>query len=306
MASLRSKLVRSVTGRYFRSIDASRTDVQALRRRWRMFARYLPVASRTEVLRVKVAGVDAEWLAPPRSAPDKLLLYLHGGAYVAGNCDTHRSLTSHIATAAGVRVLLPEYRLAPEHPFPAALEDALGIYRELLASGIAPGDIVVAGDSAGGGLTMATLLALRDAGDPLPAAACLLSPWLDLAGTGESMRTRAAFDPWFRPEFLPPVRHYYCDEGRILDPLVSPVYARLDRLPPLYIQVGEDEILLSDSTRVAAAILEAGGTAELEVWPQMWHVFQMFIREVPESRRAVKRLGRRIRSALDLRAGSEA
>jgi acetyl esterase/lipase len=306
MASLRSRLVRAVTGRYFRAIDANRTDVPALRRRWRHFARYLPVAPRTAVLRVSVAGVEAEWLAPPASAADKLILYLHGGAYVAGNCDTHRSLASHIATAAGVRVLLPEYRLAPEHPFPAALDDALGIYRELLASGVATDDIVIAGDSAGGGLTMATLLALRDAGDPLPAAACLLSPWLDLAGTGESMRTRAAYDPWFRPEFLPPVRRYYCDESRVLDPLVSPVYARLDQLPPLYIQVGEDEILLSDSTRVAAAVAEAGGVAELEVWPDMWHVFQMFVREMPEARRAVAALGLRVRSAVGLPTGSEA
>lgn len=306
MASLRSKLVRSVTGRYFRSIDANRTDVGALRRRWRSFARYLPVASRIAVLRASIAGVEAEWLAPPASAADKLLLYFHGGAYVAGGCDTHRSLTSHIARAAGVRVLLPEYRLAPEHPFPAALDDALGIYRELLASGIAPGDMVLAGDSAGGGLTMATLLALRDAGDPLPAAACLLSPWLDLAGSGESMQTRAAHDPWFRPEFLPPVRRHYCAESRIRDPLVSPVYARLDSLPPIYIQVGEDEILLSDSTRAAAAIVAAGGIAELEVWPRMWHVFQMFVREVPEARRAVAGLGQRIRLALGLPAGSEA
>ena len=306
MASLRSKIVRAITGRYFRSIDANRTDVTAMRYRWGRFARYLAVAPKTTITRAAVAGIDAEWLAPSGTDSGKVLLYLHGGAYIGGSCATHRSLVSHIVSAAGVRALLPEYRLAPEHPFPAAVEDALAVYRGLLSGGTAAADIVMAGDSAGGGLTMAALLALRDAGDPLPAAACLLSPWLDLAGSGESMRTRAAHDPWFRPEFLPAARRYYCDDSQVFDPLVSPVYGTLGGLPPLYIQVGEDEILLSDSTRIAERVREAGGVAELEVWPEMWHVFQVFVREVPEARRAVARLGARVRATLGLTAASKA
>lgn len=305
MASLRSKIVRAVTGSYIRAIDASRADVRSMRRRWRRFSRLLPVAPLTAVTRTRVAGVDAEWLHPVGADATKILLYLHGGAYIGGSCDTHRSLTSHIARAAGVRALLPEYRLAPEHPFPAAIEDAVGVYRELLHQGYPAGNIVVAGDSAGGGLAMAMLIALRDRGIGLPAAACLLSPWLDLAGAGESMQTRAPHDPWFRPELLPSVRSYYCEESQLRNPLVSPVYAPLHGLPPLYIQVGEDEILLSDSTRAADAVRAGGGAVELEVWPGMWHVFQMFVREVPEARIAIARLGRSIRTKLGLDPDSE-
>lgn len=302
MASLRAKLVRMTTGLYFKTIDAQRTNVQSMRRRWHMLARVLPVARGIARSPTTVRGLPAEWLTPRNATDRKLLLYLHGGAYVMGDCGTHRQLASHVARAAGVRVLLPEYRLAPEHPFPAAVDDAVAIYRHLLAEGHAADDIVVAGDSAGGGLTMATLTSLRDEGDALPAAACLLSPWLDLAGTGESMRTRARHDPWFKPEYLPLIASYYCAEAELKNPLVSPVYADLGGLPPLYIQVGEDEILLSDATRVADKVRAAGGEVELEIWPDMWHVFQAFVHQMPESRRAIQKIGAYVRTALDVRS----
>ena len=189
MSSLRAKAVRAVTGAWFRTIDAETADVQRMRRLWDRFANLLRTAGSVDKRRAAIAGMNAEWFAPERPARGKVLLYLHGGAYIMGSCATHRQLVSYLARACGVRAVLPEYRLAPEHPFPAAIDDALSVYRALRDDGYAPGDIVVAGDSAGGGLTMALLLSLRDAGRPMPAGAVLLSPWLDLTAGGESLQT---------------------------------------------------------------------------------------------------------------------
>jgi len=306
MTSLRAKFVRRTTHAFFSTIDAEKADVQAMRGIWHASANFLWTARKVKIEQAKVHGLSAEWLTPKESRGDKLLLYLHGGAYIMGNCATHRQMVSYIARYSGIKALLPEYRLAPEHPFPAAIEDVVGLYRSLLDDGYSAEDIVIAGDSAGGGLAMATLLSLRDAGDPLPAAACLLSPWLDLAATGESMTTRAKKDPWFQPEDMPIVASYYCREDEVRDPLVSPVYADLSGLPPLYIQVGEDEILLSDSTRAAEKVRAAGGEVEIEIWPGMWHVFQAFLQQVPESKKAVKKIGRFVRRTLVNGGRSEA
>lgn len=305
MASLRSRLVRRISARYIRKIDPRTADVDVVRRKWNALARRFRVARGTTVSATEIASRPAEWLHPEAAASDKVLLYLHGGGYLLGGPVTHRQLVSHIARVANVPALVPDYRLAPEHRFPAAIEDAVAIYQALLRDGYAAADIAVAGDSAGGGLSMAMMLTLRDAGIPLPACACLLSPWLDLTGSGESMRTRAHRDPWFRPADLGVVTSYYCDETELRNPRVSPVFAELHDLPPLYIQVGEDEILLSDSARIAAGVEAQGGQAELEIWPDMWHVFQLFVNHVPEARKAVNRLGRRINTSLASTAGSE-
>jgi acetyl esterase/lipase len=187
---------------------------------------------------------------------------------------------------------VPEYRLAPEHPFPAAIEDAVGVYGWLLANGYSSADIFIAGDSAGGGLTVASLLSLRHAGMPMPAAVVLLSPFLDITASGESAVTRADQDPWFDAKDMHIVADNYCGAGADLkSPLVSPVFANVAGLPPTYVQVGDDEILLSDSTRFADKMKDAGLDVEIEIWPEMWHVFQLFIGKMPESRRAIKRIG---------------
>ncbi len=269
-----------------------------MRKRLDRFARRIPVASGVAVERVQYAGLDAEWLRPAGSRPGKVLLYLHGGAYVLGSCDSHRHLVSHIAREVGVNALLPEYRLAPENPFPAALNDVAAVYRQLLVDGYEPAGIVIAGDSAGGGLTMATLLNLRDLGIPQPALGCLLSPWLDLAAQGDSMETRRNEDPWFSPEDLPHVTRFYCLPDQLRSPLVSPVYADPAGLCPIHIQVGDHEILLSDSERLAANVRASGGDVGLEVWPDMWHVFQAFVLVMPESRLAINKLASRIRDSL--------
>jgi len=306
MISLRAKIIRSLTGAYFSKVDVHKPDAYATHRRWHKLANVLRTAPGVEVEKCDFRGLNSEWLTPKGAADGKLLLYLHGGAYIVGGCGTHRQLVSHIAAAAGVRALLPEYRLAPEHPFPAAIDDAVGVYRALIADGYAAEKIVIAGDSAGGGLTMATLLSLRETGDPLPAAACLLSPWLDLASTGESMTRRAHRDPWFEPEDMPIIASHYCDKSMFKQPLVSPVYADLSGLPPLYIQVGEDEILLSDSTRTADKVREAGGKVDIEIWPDMWHVFQVFVHQMPESRAAIRKIGEFVRRMTNVEGQSKA
>jgi acetyl esterase/lipase len=300
MSSVRAKAVRAVTGAWFKTLDAEKANVQRVRGLWHFLARTLWTATGVDVRRETVAGLTSEWLTPQAPAKGKVLLYLHGGAYIMGNFATHRQLVSYIARACGVKTLLPEYRLAPEHPFPAAIEDALSVYRSLRDDGYAPGDIVVAGDSAGGGLTMALLLSLRDAGEPMPAGAVLFSPWLDLTGSGESMVTRADRDPWFNPAEMKYLRNYYCREDEFSLPLVSPVFADCEGLPPVYIQVGDDEILLSDSTRIAEKLEKAGGDVTLEVWPEMWHVFQVFVHQMPESKEAIRKIAPFVRAKLGL------
>jgi len=300
MISRRARFVRWITGRYIRRIDVHHADVFKLRRRLDMIGRLLMKAFRVKLERTTINGLYAEWLRPKKARRGKVLLYLHGGAYVMGSCRSHRQMVSHIARAAGIDALLPEYRLSPEHKFPDAISDAVGIYRELLASGFKPEDIVISGDSAGGGLTVATLLSLRRAGDPMPAAAILLSPFLDATASGESAKTRAGRDPWFRPEDMQVVIDYYCGADEARNPLVSPVFADVAGLPPIYIQVGDDEILLSDSTRFADKMRESGGTVEIKVWPEMWHVFQLFIGKMPESRKAIRKIGAYVRERMKI------
>ena len=243
---------------------------------------------------VDANGVPAEWIETP-DADGGVLLYLHGGAYVLGSINVHRKLVSRLADATKTRVLAINYRLAPEHPYPAALEDATTAYLWLLnrggltAEGVEPGRIIIAGDSAGGGLALATLVSLRDTGVPLPAGAVCISPWTDLALTGASVESKAGADPILSPEGLALFASYYAGEHDLTSPLVSPLYADLKGLPPLLIQVGADEILLDDAVRFAGKACEAGGDVTLEVWDEMFHVFQM-IWLLAETKQAIGRI----------------
>ena len=300
--SRRAKFVRWLTSGYMQKLDVANVPVETARKHLETVARTLLVrATGVRVEQSQMAGIDVDWLRPKGAREDKILFYLHGGAYVLGSRRTHRQLVSHMAKEAGVTAVLPEYRLAPEHPFPAAIDDAVAVYRALLESGLKPEDIVISGDSAGGGLSVATLLALRHAGDPLPAAAVLLSPFLDVTASGESATTRADQDPWFNVSDMAVVASYYCsDEAKWRDPLISPVFANVSGLPPMLIQVGDDEILLNDSTRLAEKLEAAGIDVEIEIWPNMWHVFQMFIGKMPESKKAVEKIGRYINKAISV------
>jgi acetyl esterase/lipase len=235
----------------------------------------------------EVGGLYAEWLVPPDAAADEVILYLHGGAYTAGSCASHRNAVSHIARAAGIRVFMPEYRLAPEHPFPAALEDGLAAYRWLLDRGKPARKVILAGDSAGGGLALAVMVAARDEGLPLPGAAALISAWTDLAATGDSLKSRNNKDPWFDADEIGPMARNYHQDTDPRHPLVSPLYASLEGLPPLMLQVGDHEILLDDSTRLAEKAREAGVDVTLRVWPGMWHVWHFFVGRMPEAKQAI-------------------
>jgi monoterpene epsilon-lactone hydrolase len=240
---------------------------------------------------------NGEWIEPCDTKDRPCILYLHGGAYIAMSPRTHRSLTSRLAAWSDARLFALDYRLAPEHPFPAALDDALAAYRALLLAGMPAFRIVVAGDSAGGGLALALLLSLRDAGDPLPAAAVLFSPWTDLAATGRSIVTNDAADPMFFGAWVGRQAGHYLATTPATNPLASPVYADLTGLPPLLIQVGDDEVLLDDSRRVAENAARAGVAVALRIWNGVPHGWQIFAPILPEGRDALREAAAFIREA---------
>ncbi|MGI4858084.1 MAG: alpha/beta hydrolase fold domain-containing protein [Janthinobacterium lividum] len=245
------------------------------------------------------ATVAAEWIEPasPELIPtlSRTVLYLHGGAYLFCSPRTHRSITCALALRGLARVLVPDYRLAPEHPAPAALDDALAAYRRLLADGVAAGTIVVAGDSAGGGLALALLLALRDAGDPLPAAGVLFSPWTDLAVTGGTIESLAAADVLFDGRGVRAAARLYLAGMPATDWRASPLYGDFTGLPPLLIQASDSEVLLDDARRVADKARAAGVTVEFRQWAGVPHAWQIFAGFLPEARVALRQAGDFIR-----------
>jgi acetyl esterase/lipase len=246
----------------------------------------------TEIELVELDDFDAEWIHGPDVGDEGALLYLHGGGYCIGSIATHRALASRLSVASGLPVLLPGYRLAPEHPFPAGLDDALAAYGWLVDRGFAPDRLAVAGDSAGGGLTLATLLRLRDgSGVDLPSAAALLSPWADLTLSGASMSDNATTDPMVTEADLDDYAAWYAGDADRAGPLLSPAFADLAGLPPLLIQVGEPETLLDDAKATAATAEAAGVDVTLDVWPEVFHVWQASAGMTPEGDRAVAEIG---------------
>jgi acetyl esterase/lipase len=253
---------------------------------------------------VDAGGVPAIWAIPAmaqlQGGDDRVLQYLHGGGYVLGSAVTHRRLTGHLANAIGCRVLNVDYCLAPEHPHPGPVEDSVRAYRWLLQQGFRPEHLAIAGDSAGGGLTLATVLKLRADGLPQPAAAVPISPWTDMEATGESIQSVANRDVVLRANRLKVLTDLFLAGGDPRDPLAAPVHADYTGICPLYIQVGGDEILLDDARRVEARARADGVDVRLDVFPEMQHVFQMHAGNMPEADDAIARIGAYLRPRLGL------
>jgi acetyl esterase/lipase len=246
------------------------------------------------------APLRGEWLERrhdlAQGSPVRTILYCHGGGYYFCSPASHRPLVFALAARSGARTFSLDYRLAPEHPFPAALDDALAAYRGLLAHGIAADSIVIAGDSAGGGLALATLVALRDAGDPLPAAGVLFSPWTDLAATGGTLQSNDGIDPMFCGAAIGRAAKFYIGDADPTHPYLSPLYADLSGLPPLMIQASSTEVLLDDTRRVAERARAAGVSVHCEIWPNMPHVWQLWTPFVPEAKQALERATQFVRT----------
>ena len=253
------------------------------------------VADDITVEQLTVAGRAAEWLRAPNADGQHVLLYLHGGGYVMGSPHTHRSLAGELSRAAEARVFLPDYRLAPEAPFPAAVDDAVAVVQWLYGQGVAPASLAIAGDSAGGGLTAATLIALRDKQLPLPRTAVCLSPWSDLNCSNASYQTRAAADPMITTHDITLMAGAYLHGADPKSPLASPNRGDLTGLPPLLIHVGRDEVLLDDAIVLHEAARSAGVDSTLEIWDDMIHVWHAFHPMLPEGRQGITRVGAYLR-----------
>jgi len=251
----------------------------------------LPMDDDIETERVGVNGIPAEWISAPESQEDRVILYLHGGGYLFGSARTHRVMLAHMARAAKARVLALDYRLAPEIPFPAPVEDSVSAYRWLLAQGISAQKMVIGGDSAGGGLAVAAMVALRSVGEPLPAAGVCISAWTDMESTGDSHMTNAESDPSVSKERLLKIAKVYLAGKEPTAPLASPIHADLTGLPPLLLQVGSIEVLLDDSTLLKSRAKAAGVSVEMEVWEDMPHVWHHYAPILPEARKAIGRIG---------------
>jgi acetyl esterase/lipase len=272
-------------------------DLKERRARLDGFGARYSVAPDIKVEPVDAGGVEAEWTLAPSSDPSRVLLFLHGGGYISGSIASHRHLVAQAGREARCRTLALGYRLAPEHPFPAALDDTLAAYRFLLAQGIKPKHIALGGESAGGGLALAAMVSLRDAGAPLPACAWLSSPWTDLEQNGASMQTRASVDPLIQKPYLDELSAQYRAGADTKNPLISPLHADLRGLPPLLIQVGSAETLLDDSIRLADVAGQADLRVTLDIWPDMIHAFTLFYQQVAAARRALREVGAFVRAA---------
>ena len=256
-----------------------------------------PVAADVKCDAVDCNGVPGEWSLVPRSDPSQVLLYFHGGGYCSGSIVSHRRLVTEAGRAARMRTLAIDYRRAPEHPYPAAHEDALGAWRFLRQQGIAAEDIAVGGDSAGGNLTLGLISRLRAAGEALPACAWLVSPWTDLTMSGATLATKEAVDPLIHKGYLTELADAYAPKSiDRRDPLISPLFAELSGFPPILIQVGSAETLLADATRLAAAAGAADVDVTLEIWPNMIHAWPVWNASLEDGRRALARAGQFIRA----------
>jgi uncharacterized repeat protein (TIGR03833 family) len=295
MPSAESKRIRTTL---IKDEGSSEVPIEVQRRQWEESVAAVELPPGTVIEATSIAGVPGEWITRSEAARDHALLFLHGGGFTTGSCRTHRELAARLCSTTGWPILLVDYRLAPEDPFPAGLEDVVQVYRGLLTQGFPSDHLIIGGDSAGGGLALSSVLLLRDRGEPLPAAIVLLSPWLDLSLSGPTIESRAAIDPLVSRSALLACVRDYIGQHDPRDPLISPVFAQLHGLPPLLIQVGDHEVLLSDSTRLTEQAQAAGVDVTLEVWSEMWHVWHGWTATLPEGQAALERIGEYVRQTL--------
>lgn len=274
----------------FQDPDAPVSDLRTMTERMSILFPTPPRDARVD--RTTLGGREALVIDAKGADPDRAILYLHGGGYVTGTIGMYSDLAHRLSRASKARVYLVDYRLAPEHPFPAAVDDALAAYRDVLDRGHHPSRLAIAGDSAGGGLTFATLVSIRDAEVPMPSGAWVISPWTDLAYRGASLVTNKDRDPMIRAEVIGSVAGWYLDGASPDAPLASPLHAELHGLPPTLVHVGSTEILLDDSTRIVDRLRSHGATAELRVYEDLPHVFHLFAPYVREAREAIDHAGR--------------
>ena len=284
--SMRASLISFFLRRTVKKMMSNFVDPISVRARFSSSPKKLSSKIKTE--RFDAGGVPGSWLSTKNADVSKVVLYLHGGGYVFGGYGSHCEIASEMAGLIGGRALLLEYRLAPEHPFPAAFEDTLASYRWLLNDGYKPQDVFLAGDSAGGGLSVALLLALKKVGLPLPKAVCLFSPWVDLTCASASIESNALSDCMLSPGALDRFKSHYLRGADPFDERASPIFGDLSGLPPTYVAVGSKEILLDDSKQLVEKIRAAGGSAELSIWRNMPHVFPILSSVIPEGRLVLK------------------
>ena len=275
----------------FLNVDVSQGPIEGMRRTYERINDEFSPDEGTNFERLSAGGVPAEMISRDDSDPSRVTIYVHGGGFVIGSVRTHRVLMSKLASASGAKVLGLEYRMAPENPFPAAVEDTIAAYRWLLSQGYGPGKISLAGDSAGGGLVVSALVSLRYLGEPMAGAGWCISPWVDFEGLGNSMTSNAEVDPVVAKEGLEFMAGLYLGNRDRRTPLAAPLYADLHGLPPMLVQVGGDETLLDDSTRLTDKLKEAKVPVDLEVWDDMFHVWHAFAPILPEGQRAIDRAG---------------
>lgn len=300
MPSLRSRMIRRYIKIFVSGIFRESRSLRYQRRAFAWTFSLVPRLRKFPMRMRMVGGVSTCWVRPRGNRPNGLVIYLHGGGFCLGTLRTYRKFGQYLSRACGAEVVVVNYRLAPECPFPAALEDCLAVYEDLIENhGISPAQLALGGDSAGGGLALATTIALRERGRPIPRAIFALSPWTDLTLSGTSITSNAKSDfimnePWMRSM----AKHYVPNPDQRNAPLVSPLAAELAGLPPILVQVAAKEILLDDAVRFVQKAQQSGVDAELDIWEHMWHVWQPLSFWVPEGKRALQKIGDFVRRQL--------
>jgi acetyl esterase/lipase len=280
------------------SVVQAHLSVETRRSQFETLRAQIPIPADARIEAINVGSVAAEWVGTPEVDDHRVLLYLHGGGYVWGSCASYRAVAATFSRLTRARVLVPDYRLAPEHPFPAALEDCIATYQWLLTSGIQPEHLVLMGDSGGGGLALATLVSLRQAGLLQPAGAVLISPWLDLTLSAASYTTKAETDFMDSRDLFLELRQYYLGEQDPRSPLASPLLADLQGLPPTLVYAGSDEVLLDDSIRLAERLRHVEVPVELQIGEGLWHTWPITAttRPFPEGTQALENIGAFVQS----------